>query len=63
MWFGNLKLKLLGGAYLTVSQLIKHGRKIFFGVFFFFWNGKIEKKKSQSFFVCFHIPNVYQEHH
>ena len=48
MWFRKLKLRLLAGAYLTVSQLstgLKH-----FGSFLFLN-------------VCFHIPNVWQEHH
>ena len=60
MWFRKLKLKLLAGAYLTVIQL-STGLKSFWA-FFFFWMTKL-KKKSQSFFVCFHIPNVCQEHY
>ena len=35
---------------------VKHGI-----IFFFEWPNW--KKKSQSFFVCFHIPNVCRKHH
>ena len=58
MWFRKLKLKLLAGAYLTVIQL-STGLK-YFWAFFFEWPNW--KKKSQSFFVCFHVTNVCQEH-
>ena len=58
MWFRKLKLKLLAGAYLTVIQL-STGLK-YFWAFFFEWPNW--KKKSQSFFACFHITNVCQEH-
>ena len=60
MWFRKLKLKLLAGAYLTVIQLSTVLKS--FWAFFFFWMAKL-KTKSQSFFVCFHIPNVCQEHY
>ena len=59
MWFRKLKLKLLAGAYLTVIQL-STGLKYFWAFFFFEWPNW--KKKSQSFFVCFHVTNVCQEH-
>ena len=50
MWFRKLKLKLLAGAYLTVSQLstgLKH-----FGAFLFL-NGQIEKKQVTILFCVF----------
>ena len=56
MWFTKLKLKLLAGAHLTVSQL-STGLKSFWA-FFFFWNGQIERK-SHNPFLCVFIFQMF----